>query len=130
MSRQDSASSRAGPSTFQSTTRDMESNRESVPNYVKKQELNAQIAEIEAEIQGYEEDVARLRNVISVRRKDLENIHTRLRNMSGVPNGKGKGKAQQTGIDYTNDVFDWTDGLKARMKTVFGIDNFRLCQQG
>jgi ATP-dependent DNA helicase Q1 len=42
---------------------------------------------------------------------------------------KGKGKARQDGIDYTLE-FDWSYELKARMKKVFGIDNFRLCQQG
>ncbi|KZT18931.1 ATP-dependent DNA helicase [Neolentinus lepideus HHB14362 ss-1] len=33
-------------------------------------------------------------------------------------------------IDYNTTNFEWTHELKARMKKVFGIDNFRLCQRG
>ncbi|EDR06895.1 uncharacterized protein LACBIDRAFT_165891, partial [Laccaria bicolor S238N-H82] len=33
-------------------------------------------------------------------------------------------------IDYGHDVFEWGKGLKDQMKRVFGIDNFRLCQEG
>lgn len=40
-------------------------------------------------------------------------------------NKKGKGK----GIDYTED-FDWAGELKARMRNVFKIQDFRLCQKG
>ena len=41
---------------------------------------------------------------------------------------KGKGKAK--GINYMTEPFDWSEGLKARMKAVFGIQSFRLCQEG
>ncbi|KNZ74262.1 ATP-dependent DNA helicase Q-like 2 [Termitomyces sp. J132] len=34
------------------------------------------------------------------------------------------------GIDYTRKEFEWTKGLKAKMMDVFGIGNFRLCQEG
>ncbi|TFK39324.1 P-loop containing nucleoside triphosphate hydrolase protein [Crucibulum laeve] len=51
--------------------------------------------------------------------------------MSSLVHSKNKGKGRQkSGIDYMNDEFDWMAGLKGRMKAVFGIDNFRLCQQG
>ncbi|KAF8970329.1 P-loop containing nucleoside triphosphate hydrolase protein [Flammula alnicola] len=42
---------------------------------------------------------------------------------------KGKGKAQQR-TNYSTEEFDWSDALKRRMKAVFGIDDFRLCQRG
>ena len=42
---------------------------------------------------------------------------------------KGKGKAKE-GINYMTEPFDWSEGLKARMKAVFGIQSFRLCQEG
>jgi len=42
---------------------------------------------------------------------------------------KGKGKAKQDSIDYTLE-FDWSYELKARMKKVFGINNFWLSQPG
>ncbi|KAG6895469.1 hypothetical protein C0993_009531, partial [Termitomyces sp. T159_Od127] len=33
-------------------------------------------------------------------------------------------------IDYTRKEFEWTNSLKAKMKDVFGIADFRLCQEG
>ncbi|THU83243.1 ATP-dependent DNA helicase, partial [Dendrothele bispora CBS 962.96] len=33
-------------------------------------------------------------------------------------------------IDYGLDGFPWVDGMKAKMEQVFGIKEFRLCQQG
>ncbi|KAF9527696.1 P-loop containing nucleoside triphosphate hydrolase protein [Crepidotus variabilis] len=36
----------------------------------------------------------------------------------------------QGGVDYMTEAFDWTNGLKARMKSVFNIREFRLCQEG
>ncbi len=45
------------------------------------------------------------------------------------PKGKGKASARG-GINYLTETFDWTDGLKSRMKSVFGIREFRLCQAG
>ncbi|KAG6882168.1 hypothetical protein C0992_012567, partial [Termitomyces sp. T32_za158] len=33
-------------------------------------------------------------------------------------------------IDYTRKEFEWTKGLKAKSKEVFGIADFRLCQEG
>jgi ATP-dependent DNA helicase Q1 len=42
---------------------------------------------------------------------------------------KGKRKAKE-GINYMTEPFDWSEGLKARMKAVFGIQSFRLCQEG
>ena len=42
---------------------------------------------------------------------------------------KGKGKAKE-GINYMTEPFDWSEGLKARMKAVFRIQSFRLCQEG
>ncbi|KAH8835038.1 P-loop containing nucleoside triphosphate hydrolase protein [Flagelloscypha sp. PMI_526] len=34
------------------------------------------------------------------------------------------------GIDYLHDEFDWSQALEDRMRAVFKIQNFRLCQRG
>ncbi|KAI0073245.1 ATP-dependent DNA helicase [Panus rudis PR-1116 ss-1] len=43
--------------------------------------------------------------------------------------GKGKENARGHEIDYANGQFEWSSGLKARMREVFGIESFRLCQE-
>ena len=42
---------------------------------------------------------------------------------------KAAGKARQ-GIDYEKEEFEWSQSLKMKMKEVFGIEDFRLCQRG
>lgn len=37
--------------------------------------------------------------------------------------------APDNSVDYGTAAFPWTQGMKDRMKKVFGIDNFRLCQE-
>ena len=61
--------------------------------------------------------------------KQLGEVQPMRNGKNGAVDRKGKGKARQGEIDYTLE-FDWSYELKARMKKVFGIDNFRLCQQG
>jgi len=60
---------------------------------------------------------------------DVQELRRELKQLSGADK-KGKGKAKDVGIDYGHDAFEWAKGLKDQMKRVFGIDNFRLCQEG
>ncbi|THU95817.1 ATP-dependent DNA helicase [Dendrothele bispora CBS 962.96] len=99
--------------------------------------LNRETAQISAEITGYEEDIRKLRALISVRREELTKKNAEVEVLkerkydtlhSGQrEGGKGKGKG---GIDYGLAGFPWVNGMKAKMKQVFGIEEFRLCQQG
>lgn len=52
------------------------------------------------------------------------------RSSGGDPTGKGKGKAaDRLGLlDYSQD-FEWTPLLISKLKSVFKINNFRLCQE-
>lgn len=53
-----------------------------------------------------------------------------IRSAQAVPGREpSKGKNVAASIDYT-DEFDWTPALRAKMKSVFGFDSFRLCQEG
>ncbi|KAF8588200.1 ATP-dependent DNA helicase [Ramaria rubella] len=105
------------------------SSKDAEPPYLIKQSLNAKISVIEKEISSIDaqiESLRQLREDLSSERKELlkqlqSTSHTNL-------DINGKGKKTITGINYT-EVFDWTDAMKARMKVVFGIDNFRLCQE-
>jgi ATP-dependent DNA helicase Q1 len=60
--------------------------------------------------------------------KKLEDVRSTL-NASGSTSNKGKGK-MTGGINYEDGDFLWISSLKKKMKNVFGIDSFRLCQLG
>lgn len=98
-----------------------------MPQLSRKQALRAQIAEFDAEIETYEAEVRATQALIIMRKGDRQRAINELEAMHHT--NKGKGKAD-TGINYGKEEFEWTRGLKAKMKEVFEIDNFRLCQQG
>ncbi|KAF8156587.1 P-loop containing nucleoside triphosphate hydrolase protein [Crassisporium funariophilum] len=96
----------------------------------KNERISSRIAELDAEVLGCRADIAEIEDRIDLflhERAELERQLTRSRTQSGA--AKGKGKAEE-GINYMTGHFDWSEGLKARMKAVFGIDSFRLCQEG
>lgn len=106
------------------------------PSYLRKQNLNGELNKIEREISDVVQNIKQLRDLHSDLLQQKSKIEKQLGEVQPTPSGingttdkKGKGKAKQDSIDYTLE-FDWSYELKARMKKVFGIDNFRLCQQG
>jgi len=96
---------------------------------IRKQKLKEDIAAADAEIQRYEEEVKSLKALISLKKDERSNFVKELATAHASRLGKGKAKGKQ-GIDYTADEFEWSHGLKAKMKEVFGIREFRLCQKG
>ena len=110
-------------------------NSTSEPVWAQKQTLDRSLASISIEINDIDQqikDLNGLRGVLVRKKADIEKQLgdiQQTRAHVGPVDRKGKGKAFQGGIDYTKEM-DWSDALKARMKNVFGIDNFRLCQQG
>ena len=66
---------------------------------------------------------------MQMRLQEKEMLERQLTESNPRVDTKGKGKTKE-GINYMTEPFDWSDGLKARMKAVFGIQSFRLCQQG
>lgn len=96
----------------------------------KNADIRGRIAELDAELIGLEADKVSIANQIAIRLQEKEELERQLvqSNRSRV-DPKGKGKAQQ-GINYSTSDFAWSKGLEARMKAVFGINEFRLCQRG
>lgn len=104
------------------------------PSYLQKHNLNARLSSIEAEIKGVDNNIEQLRTLresLLMERKEIldELQRSQVARVSTIES-KVKGKAKQQGaIDYTAE-FDWTSALKDKMKKIFGIANFRLCQEG
>ena len=93
-------------------------------------QIDAKIAEKEARIHEYEQDINKLRGLVQLLKHDVQELRRELKQQLSGADKKGKGKAKDVGIDYGHDAFEWAKGLKDQMKRVFGIDNFRLCQEG
>ena len=98
--------------------------------------IRGRIEELDAEVLGCRADIELIQNRIQECLKEKKKL-ARLLDLSQTnPNrttmgAKGKGKAvPQSRMNYLQGNFDWTNGLKARMKSVFGIKEFRLCQEG
>ncbi|KIM36716.1 hypothetical protein M413DRAFT_449052 [Hebeloma cylindrosporum] len=107
------------------------SNINHIEDYGRKNaDIRGRIAELDAELLGLEADKASIANQISLRLQEKEDLEKQLVQSNGSRvDPKGKGKAQQ-GINYTTSNFAWSKPLEARMKAVFGINEFRLCQRG
>lgn len=104
-------------------------------------DLRSRIGDLDAEIQGCRADIEQIQNRIHECIKEKQKLERHLQELSMIDRNvkqegmkvklKGKGKASaHGGINYFTETFDWTDGLKSRMKSVFGIREFRLCQEG
>jgi ATP-dependent DNA helicase Q1 len=102
---------------------------EQQPLLARRQKIKEDIAAADVEIQRYEEEIAGLKALVSLRKDERFNLLKELEATHASQLGKGKAKAKQ-GIDYTANEFEWLHGVKAKMKEVFGINDFRLCQEG
>ena len=117
-SRQDHGSSYAGATSQAgpSTNRKIETMRD-------------RIAELDQEIKGYDYEISQTQKMRSVRIDERRELEKEVERTSALAYGNGKGDAVK-GIDYTRDTFPWAGMLRKRMKDVFKIDSFRLCQAG
>ncbi|EJD54785.1 ATP-dependent DNA helicase [Auricularia subglabra TFB-10046 SS5] len=101
--------------------------------YAARQELDARLDSLDAEIASVDAETAKLKTLRAKLVAEKAEVVQQLDNMrsgrkTNAPVGNGKGKSKG-GIDY-NDDYEWTPDMKARMQRVFGIQDFRLCQQG
>ena len=96
----------------------------------KNADTRGRIAELDAELIGLKADKISIENQIALRLQEKERLERQLMQSNRARvDPKGKGKVSQ-GINYATSDFVWSGSLKARMKTVFGINDFRLCQRG
>jgi len=100
-------------------------------------ELRARIQDLDDEVRGCYADIetiqSRIQECLAEKRKlgtILEKASTR-QNVTPKTAADFKGKGVAVGnVNFLTQSFDWTGGLRARMKSVFGIKEFRLCQEG
>ena len=88
-------------------------------------EVQAKVNQLDAEINAYTTEIAKLEELRAACRAEKDQI---LRSNASKPSAKGK-ERQTGGIDYDSDEFPWMSALRAKMKEVFGIREFRLAQK-
>lgn len=109
-------------------------------SYSERQELNGRLSELEAELKDIDDQMEKLRELRSQVVAEKNTVNEKLRTLHGASRlstsaplapSKPAGQSGQAGtINYMTEIFEWSGGLKARMREVFGIQNFRLCQEG
>ncbi|KAF8600248.1 ATP-dependent DNA helicase [Ceratobasidium sp. AG-I] len=111
------------------------------PAYLRKNEVQGQIAALDAELNSIDADIQSLqearRNVLLERealQRELAATRTPQQQPSTSSSSRRTGPGHSTnasGINYADPAgFEWTPELKQRMRKVFNIQDFRLCQEG
>ena len=86
--------------------------------------MKRRIAETEAELRQFDEDIANLKRARNTKAGELEELKQTLQSRARPS------KTGAKGINYQGDEFDWDNMLLARSEAVFNISQFRLCQRG
>ncbi|KAG9032506.1 hypothetical protein FRB95_001413 [Tulasnella sp. JGI-2019a] len=117
----------------------------SEPAYILKPQLTSKRAALTAEISSIDNDIAQLQSIRAGLQKERADVDRQLESLTSASAGPSERKRLQqqssndrpgsshagpsTGTDYT-EKFEWSGALKQRMNTVFGIQDYRLCQEG
>lgn len=87
--------------------------------------INEEIADVDQSIRGLQ----RRRNSLVSHKHDLQRSLAALRRQPSIASSNRKGKAREVVVNYYDTDFPWSEGLRSRLKRVFGHDRFRLCQE-
>jgi ATP-dependent DNA helicase Q1 len=105
--------------------------------HIKKSRIVGEISKLDAEHAAIQEQITQLQgasDIILKKKRELQkqlDVVTGAQYVNSVPQVKQQsGSSSRKGVDYTSSNFEWSGELKARMRKVFGIQNFRLCQEG
>jgi ATP-dependent DNA helicase Q1 len=119
--------------TGSTTASGAEQGQTGIVQWQKKQELKRRIADIDADILGLKESIKSLNAQLSSKEGQKEGLVKTLHDFEHASYAGARvstGGSSSKGINYMDGDFDWMRGLMARMKSVFGISDFRLCQRG
>lgn len=125
------SSSRPADSSARPSTSGVRSS--SATSYDRLQELEAQITSCELDITDLTETIRKATETRDRAEHDMDCLireRDALRQTSRMASDNaGDSIGGPNLVDYAKD-FEWAAAMKAKMKSVFGISNFRLCQAG
>ncbi|KAF8316779.1 ATP-dependent DNA helicase [Clavulina sp. PMI_390] len=124
------------PSTSRTNAVSIASSSSSEPIYAAKSRLQGRLNELTKEITSLDQSIAELQQLRNNLASQASGVEAELRSLQSGPTalassakGKRASTSQEAAIDY-NEEFEWSGPMKARMKEVFSIQSFRLCQEG
>ena len=85
--------------------------------------LLAQKATHQAELEKLDEEIRKLQSLRKERALDITDIDLQL-------DGLNKRVVRSHTVKNYFDKFEWSDRLREQLRNVFGIENFRLAQEG
>ncbi|KAJ1299658.1 hypothetical protein OPQ81_009110 [Rhizoctonia solani] len=104
------------------------------PSYIRESELQAHLSSLDAELASIDAEIQALqearRNILQEKGALQRELATTRAPARTLKNAAIASKASGA-INYADTSgFEWTDEVKKRMRGVFGIKEFRLCQEG
>jgi len=108
------------------------------PSYIQKNRIQTEIGKLDAEFLSINQEIARLEAAKQTVQQEKANLQKQLNALSKTNQvapisfiqGESSTARTRTGTNYSLSNFEWSGGMKARMYEVFGIQDFRLCQEG
>ncbi|KAF8713392.1 ATP-dependent DNA helicase, partial [Rhizoctonia solani] len=103
------------------------------PSYLRKNELQTHLSSLDSELASIDAEIQALQQARQNIVKEKEALQRELAT-TRAPNRTVKVSTSAKTAGTTNYAdpggFEWTDDVKKRMRAVFGIKAFRLCQEG
>ncbi|CAE6430368.1 unnamed protein product [Rhizoctonia solani] len=104
------------------------------PFYLRKNELQTHLSSLDAELASIDSEIQALqearRNILQEKEALQRELASTRAPTRVVKNSTTSTKASGA-TNYADPAgFEWTDQVKKRMRSVFGIKDFRLCQEG
>ncbi|CAE6407088.1 unnamed protein product [Rhizoctonia solani] len=104
------------------------------PSYLRKNELQTRLSSLDTELASIDAEIQALqearRNILHEKETLQKELATTRAPIRAVKNATTSTKAAGA-TNYADPAgFEWTDDVKKRMRSVFGIKEFRLCQEG
>lgn len=87
------------------------------------QQLLARKATHQAELEKLDEEIRKLQSLRKEHARDITDIDLQL-------DGLNKRVVRSHTVKNYFDKFEWSDRLREQLRNVFGIENFRLAQEG
>ncbi|KAG8698532.1 hypothetical protein FRC11_014363, partial [Ceratobasidium sp. 423] len=104
------------------------------PSYLRKNELQTHLSSLDAELVSIDAEIQALQearqNILQEKEALQRELATTRAPTRAVKNSATSTKTSRA-TNYADPAgFEWTDEVKKRMRSVFGIKDFRLCQEG
>ncbi|KAH8089929.1 ATP-dependent DNA helicase [Cristinia sonorae] len=89
----------------------------------------ARLKQLDDEIADVERSIVDQQNLLRILESQRQELQREVSAAQTVSKNVSAGGSSGTACNYATQTFPWRQGMRDRMKRVFGIENFRLCQE-